>query len=167
MMRQSGITVLAGLLMLFTGMSHAFVIQKAGKGYVVMLETPTGKHCWGMPQHLDLSFIPDKPMDVEAAAKKLKWKKPVGDQLAVCKALKQIVWKVYSNQDQPIQPVYQVVDNKDKIHNKVTDNKIDEINTNTVCGGYVNNYGISDDLSWRMVTGKAGKQGAALCRRYK
>lgn len=132
-----------------------------------MVETATGKHCWGMPQNPDLSYFPDKPMDIEAAAKKFKWRNPSGAQLKTCKAMMNIIWKVYANQDQTTQPVYKIDDNKENIHNKVTDTVIDHINTNAVCGGYVNNYGISDDLSWRMVTGKAGKQGAALCKEHK
>lgn len=159
-------TVLIGFLITFSCMAHAIVIQKAGKGYIFVVETATGKHCWHMPQHLDLSFIPDKPMDVEAAAKKFKWKKPSGAQLGACKAIMQIVWKVYSNQHQATQPVYKIDANKYKIHNIVTDKVIDAVKTNTVCGGYVNNYGISNDLSWRLVTGKAGKRGAALCKEH-
>lgn len=159
-------TALAGFLMTFSCLVQALVIQKAGKGYIFVVKTATGTHCWGMPQYLDLSYIPDKPMDVEAAAKKFKWKKPKGDQLSACKAIMRIVWKVYSNQDQPTQPVYQIDANKHKIHNIVTDKVIDEVKTHSVCGGYVNNYGISNDLTWRLVTGKAGKRGAALCKRH-
>jgi len=173
MFRKWSFTAIAGILIICSYQANAIIIQKVPKdskgnsSYVIMVETATGKHCWGMPQNLDYSFLPDKPMDLEAAAKQFKWKKPVGDQFTACQALMRIVWKVYSNQDQATQSVYKVIDNNDNVHNKVTDDVIDEVNTNTVCGGYVNNYGISDDLTWRMVTGKTGKHGAALCKRHK
>lgn len=165
-------TLLTGILLISPYQASAIVIQKIPKdstghySYVVMVETATGKHCWGMPQNLDYSFLPDKPMDIEAAAKKYNWKNPTGKQKAACQALMQIVWKVHSNQDQATQPVYQITDGKDNSHNKVTDTVIDKVDTNTICGGYVNNYGVSEDRTWRMVTGKAGKHGAALCKKY-
>lgn len=166
-------TTILGFLMICTARAGDVVIQKLPKNakgynnYIIMIETATGKHCWGIPQNLDYNALPDKPMDIEAAAKRFKWKEPVGKQSTACKALMRIVWKVYSNQDQATQPVYQITDNKDKTYNKVTDTVIDNINTNTVCGGYVNTYGISEDLTWRMVTGNTGKRGAALCKKSK
>ena len=135
--------------------------NKGPEGYVIMIQTPTGKHCWGMPQRLDLSYLPDKPMDVEAAAKKFHWKKPTAKQLELCEKMQEITWKVYSNQEQATQPVYKIADNI------VTDTKIDDVDTNTLCGDYVASYGISEDQTWRRITGKTGKQGAALCKEYK
>lgn len=142
------------------------MIRKAPNGYIIMLQTPTGKHCWGMPQKLDLSYIPDKPMDIEAAAARYKWKTPKGKQRQLCEQMKKINWKVHANQDQSTQPVYEVIDGSNEVHNHVTDTVIDRISTNSTCGGYIQNYGISDDLTWRQVTGKNGKQGAALCKEY-
>ncbi|MEJ2438857.1 MAG: hypothetical protein P8Z72_04205 [Gammaproteobacteria bacterium] len=95
------------------------------------------------------------------------WPKPSKDQKSACQAMKKIRWKVSSNQQQTMQPVYKIIDNKDKLHNKVTETVIDEINSNAVCGAYVNDYGISTDQTWRLVTGKSGKEGAALCKEYK
>lgn len=142
------------------------MIQKTPKGYIIMVQTATGKHCWGMPQHLDLSYIPATPMDIEAAATRFKWKTPAGKERKLCQQMKNLTWKVYSNQDQATQPVYKVVDNKDKEHNHVTDTIIDHISAGSACDGYIHNYGISNDLTYRQVTGKNGKQGAALCKEH-
>jgi hypothetical protein len=167
MILRTCIVAIAGIMMFSTGQAQAATIKKTAKGYVIMIETPTGKHCWGMPQHLDLKYFPEKPMDVEAAARKYHWPKPSKDQKSACQAMKKIRWKVSSNQQQTMQPVYKIIDNKDKLHNKVTETVIDEINSNAVCGAYVNDYGISTDQTWRLVTGKSGKEGAALCKEYK
>lgn len=170
MFQRLALISLAGLFLPGICQASPIIIKKmtkGPKGYVIMVETPTGKHCWGMPQHLDLSKFPDNPMDVEAAAAKYNWPTPTGEQLKACNEMMHITWKVYSDLDQPIQPVYKVEDNDHHVHNKVmdTDPPIDHIDVNTPCGEYINNYGISTDLTYRQVTGKAGKQGAALCKK--
>jgi hypothetical protein len=111
-----------------------------------------------MPQHVDLKIFPKTPMDIiEAAAKVDNWPAPTSIQLAACQALLKVVWKVQSNQAITTQPVYSV-NNGAK-----TDTKIDDVNVNTVCGAYIQNDGTNNKQTWRMVTGNAGKQGAAVC----
>lgn len=151
--------VFCGLLSIFMTQAHALEVQRTSAGIVFMFESSTGKHCWGLPQVIDLSYFPTSAMDVEAAAKQFNWPKPAGDQLVACQALTSEIWKVQPWRDATTRPVYGVDKNGDK-----TDTRIDSVNVGTKCGTLVKAYSATiKKLTWRMVTGNKGKQGAAVC----
>jgi len=144
--------------------AHAVEVQRTNTGIVFMIQTTTGKHCWGLQQNFDLSKFPTTAMDIEQVAKQYNWPNPAGDQQVACDALTKIVWTVQPyirNGKSYPRNVYQI----DVAGNK-TDTKIDKVNSGTMCGNFVQAYSATiTTLEWRMVTGNAGKHGAAVCEK--
>ncbi len=97
------------IFLLIPVFAFATEVQRTSTGVVFMVETSTGKHCWGLPQNFDLSKFPTTPMDVEAAAKQYNWPAPTGDQLTACQALTAEIWKVQPYKTSLTRPVYSVV----------------------------------------------------------
>jgi len=140
----------------------AIEVQRTSNGIVFMFESATGKHCWALPQtNLDLSMFPTTAMDIEAAAKQYNWPTPTGDAKTLCDALTQDIWKVQPWRTATTRPVYALDPT-----GKKSDTRIDTVNINVTCGAYVQAYSASiTKLTWRLVTGNAGKQGAAVCEK--
>lgn len=140
--------------------TYATEVQRTSNGIVFMVDTSTGKHCWGLPQNFDLSMFPTSPMDIEAAAKQYNWPAPTGDQLTACQVMTAEIWKVQPWKTQTTRPVYQVTSGQK------TSTQIDRVNVGVTCGALVQAYSATiKSLTWRMVTGNTGKQGAAVCEK--
>lgn len=140
--------------------AHAVEVQRTNTGIVFMIQTATGKHCWGLQPNFDLSKFPTTAMDIEQVAKQYNWPTLTGDQATACKALTAEVWTVQPWRSLTMRPVYSVV------NGAKTDTEIDRVNIGAICGTKVQAYSATiTALSWRMVTGNAGKQGAAVCEK--
>lgn len=154
------IVVLSGFLSMCIRPVSALEVQRTATGYVFMVQTSTGKHCWGMPQNADLAYFPTTAMDIEQAAKQFNWPAPTGDQATACQALLADIWTVQPWRDAKTRPVYAVSSGSK------TDMEIDRVAVGVKCGALVQAYSTTiNKLSWRMVTGITGKQGAAVCEK--
>lgn len=151
-------TIIVLIALIFCLPAHAVEIMRTSIGYVFMVESDTGKHCWGMPQNVDLSYFPTSPMEIEQAAIKYKWPAPTGEQFTACQTLLADIWTVQPYKDLLTRPVYAV------IGGSKTNERIDVIPVGAQCGTLVQAYSSTiKKLTWRMVTGSGGKQGAAVC----
>lgn len=150
-----------GILSTVMQSASAIQVQRTATGYVLVFDTPTGKTCWGIPQTVDLSKFPTTPMNVEDVIKQYNWSAPTGEQLTVCQALTAEKWTVQPWRSATSRPVYALDPTGKKI-----DTRIDAVNVGVSCGAYVQAYSATiTKLTWRMVTGNHGKQGAAVCQR--
>jgi len=140
---------------------HAIDIQRSGDGYVLYYQDETGKHCLGMPQHLDLNKLPSCPMSLETAAKTMGWDKPTGENLTTCLKFMEDIWTVQPYRNYTTRPVYQISND-----GKKTSTKIDVVNVGKRCDEFVQAYSATvKKLTWRRVVGNNNKEGAAVCEK--
>lgn len=81
-------TLLALLLISFSVNADPYIqrltSEQTGNGYIIQFEQDGAIHCWGMPDMLDQSFVPETWMRVTDAALAYRWPDMTGAAADAC-----------------------------------------------------------------------------------